>query len=50
MKKILLLSLFTLWISFSYAQFWQGVPVYFCSMNSNVYNPEAHKIVQILLQ
>ena len=42
MKKHILLLTFTLCFGFSYSQFWQGTPVNFCSMNSDIYNPGTH--------
>ena len=34
--------LFTWSFGISYSQFWEGTPVYFCSMNSDLYNPGVH--------
>lgn len=45
MKKVFLLLSFALLSNVYFAQWDPGTPVYFCSLNGNVYNPGAHNNV-----
>ncbi len=45
MKKWLIVLLYIILYKSSYAQIFEGTPVYFCSVNNDIYNPGTHNNV-----